>query len=268
MTGLDWIHGFMDRNKISVRKPEATSIGRAMGYNKEEANRFYRNLEQAMDKCKFKDTNCWNVDETGITTVQDPGLILAEQGQKCAGSITSWERGKNITVVCAMSSRGLYAPPMFIFPRSRMSSVLEKKNGLPGSVYSCSKTTWINEELFVVWSKHFAQFTHASNDNKMLLILDNRSTHYSAEARDTCKEKGIVMVSLPPHTSHRFQPLDEVFYSPLKAAYKRKCDMFIETMNIVKITPYDVAEIFNKAYEPVTTIAIATSGFKNWDPSS
>jgi len=102
----------------------------------------------------------------------------------------------------------------------------------------------------------------------MIIILDNHSAHCSAETYDICRENGIVMVSLPPHTSHRLQPLDAIFYSPLKAAYKRKCDMFIETMNIVKITPYDVAEIFNKAYEPVTTIAIATSGFKNWDPSS
>ena len=96
VAGLDWMYGFMDRNKISVRKPEATSIGRAIGFNKDEVNRFFQNLEQAMDKYKFKDTNYWNVDETGITTVQDPGLILAERGQKRVGSITSWKRGKTL----------------------------------------------------------------------------------------------------------------------------------------------------------------------------
>ena len=148
--------------------------------------------------------------------MQDPGLILAERGQKRMGLITIWERSKNTTVVCAMSSGGLYASPMFIFPWSRMSPLLEK-NGPPGSVYSCSKTGWINEELFVIWSKHFAQFIHASNNNKMLFILGNHSTHGSGEAYDICGEKGIVIVSLPPHTSHRLQPLNVVFYSPLKA---------------------------------------------------
>lgn len=96
MAGLDWMYGFMARNKITVRKPEATSIGRAVGFNKEEVNSFFMNLEEIIDKYKFKDTNFWNVDETGITTVQDPGLIFAERGQKCVGSITSWERGKNM----------------------------------------------------------------------------------------------------------------------------------------------------------------------------
>lgn len=63
------------------------------------------------------------------------------------------------------------------------------------------------------------------------------------------------MVSLPPHTSHRLQPSDVVFYSPLKSAYKRECDLFMKSKNLVKITPYDVAEFFNKAYSLVATIA-------------
>ncbi|XP_039288428.1 uncharacterized protein LOC120352360 isoform X2 [Nilaparvata lugens] len=75
-------------------------------------------------------------------------------------------------------------------------------------------------------------------------------------------ENGIVMVSLPRHTSHRLQPLDVVFYSPLKAAYRRECDLFMKSRNLVKITPYDISELFNKAYSKVATIAKATSGFE------
>ena len=44
MAGLDWMYGFMDRNKISVHKPEATSIGRAIGFNKEEVNSFFSKI--------------------------------------------------------------------------------------------------------------------------------------------------------------------------------------------------------------------------------
>lgn len=155
----------------------------------------------------------------------------------------------------------MYVPPMFMFPRSHMSPLLEK-NGLPGSVYNWSKTGWINEDLFLTWLKHFAELTHAREDNKMLLILDNHSTHCSAEAYNFCRENGIVMVSLPPHMSHRLQP-DVVFYSPLKAAYRRECDLFMKSKNLIKITPYNVAKIFNRAYSSVATIAKATSGFKN-----
>lgn len=261
MAGLDWLYGFLKRHHISVRKPEAVSIGRATGFNKQEVSNFFENLEGVIDKHKFKDTNLWNVDETGISTVQDPGSVLAEKGQKRVGSVTSWERGKNITVVCALSTGGQYVPPMFIFPRQRMSPLLGK-NGPPGSIYHCSKSGWITEELFMIWLQHFSDFTHASTVNKMLLILDNHTTHCTLEAYDFCKERGIVMLSLPPHTSHRLQPLDVTFYSPLKAAYRRECDLFLKSKNLVKIVPYDVAEIFYKAYSTAATISKATKGFE------
>jgi hypothetical protein len=74
------------------------------------------------------------MDETGISTVQDPGKIIAPKGQKCVGSVTSWERGKNVTVICSMSASGTYIPPLFIFPRKRMCHQLQK-NGPPGLLY-------------------------------------------------------------------------------------------------------------------------------------
>ncbi|KAK9718232.1 hypothetical protein QE152_g23272 [Popillia japonica] len=85
----------------------------------------------------------------------------------------------------------------------------------------------------------------------MLLVLDNHSTHCSAEAYEFCRENGVIMVPLPPDTSHRHQPS------------KRECDFFMKCKNLVKITPYDVADLFNKAYSSVATIAKAASGFRS-----
>ncbi|KAI4466323.1 hypothetical protein MML48_3g00001809 [Holotrichia oblita] len=154
---------------------------------------------------------------------------------------------------------GSIGPTNTHFPKDTYVPIVGKKNGPPGSIYKCSKTGWINEDLFRTWLKHFAQFVHVSVENKILLVLDNHSTHCSAEAYEFCRENGVIMVSLPPHTSHRLQPLDVVFCSPLKAAFKRECDFFMKCKNLVKITPYDVADLFNKAYSSVATIAKATS---------
>lgn len=69
------------------------------------------------------------------------------------------------------------------------------------------------------------------------------------------------MLSLPPHSSHRMQPLDVTFFGPLKAAYRRECDIFMKNNAMVKITPYDLSEIFNKAYSNVASIQKCVSGF-------
>ncbi|CAH4034246.1 unnamed protein product [Pieris brassicae] len=135
MAGRDWLHAFMARNNISIRKPEATSINRITAFNKTEVSLFFE--LQLMKKHRFVAKNIYNCDETGISRVQTPGKILAAKGQKRVGSITSWERGKNITLLCAMSSAGGYNPPMFIFPRKRMTPLLEK-DGPAGALYKCS----------------------------------------------------------------------------------------------------------------------------------
>ncbi|KAF2886960.1 hypothetical protein ILUMI_19213 [Ignelater luminosus] len=131
MAGRDWIDAFLKRNPcISVRKPEVISIQRIAGFNKTEVNKFFHNLEEVMTKSFFTPQCIYNMDETGVTTVQETEKIFASKDQKRVGSLTSWERGKTITVICCMSAAGTFVPPMFIYPRKRHSPQLEKDGPL------------------------------------------------------------------------------------------------------------------------------------------
>lgn len=262
MAGRDWLASFMARNSISVRKPEATSINRIIAFNKTEVNLFYELLGQLMEKYRFVPKNIYNCDETGISTVQTPGKILAEKGMKRVGSITSWERGKNITMMCAMSAAGGYIPPMFIFPRKRLTPLLEK-DGPAGALYKCSDSGWINEGLFLEWLGFFKQHAKPSADEPILLILDNHASHSSLPIYEYCKGNHIHMLSLPPHTSHRMQPLDVSFFGPFKAAYKRECDAFLKSHLAEKITPYEVASLVRRAFNNVASISKGESGFRS-----
>ena len=48
-----------------------------------------------------------------------------------------------------------------------------------------------------------------------MFILDSHMTHTkNLAATDIAREAGVVMVSLPPHTTHHFQPLDGAFIGP------------------------------------------------------
>ncbi|XP_030037458.2 uncharacterized protein LOC115452977 [Manduca sexta] len=261
MAGRDWLTAFMARNNISVRKPEATSINRITAFNKEEVQLFFKLLEEIMEKHKFLPKNIYNCDETGMTTVQTPGKILATKGQKRVGSITSWERGKNITLMFAMSAAGGFIPPMFIYPRKRMTPLLEK-DGPSGALYKCSDNGWINESLFLEWLTHFKNHAKPSVDEPVLLILDNHASHSSLPIYEFCKSNYIHMLSLPPHTSHRMQPLDVSFFGPLKTAYKKECDLHIKSHRLEHISPYDVASLVRKAYITVASINKAESGFR------
>ncbi|XP_065172534.1 uncharacterized protein [Atheta coriaria] len=175
--------------------------------------------------------------------------------------MTSWERGKNITLLCAMSAAGRYIPPMFTFPRKRLTPLLQK-DGPAGALYKCSDNGWINENLFLEWLVHFKQHAKPSALEPILQILDNHASHISLTIYEYWKVNHIHMLSMPPHTSHRMQPLDVSFFGPLKMAYKKECDSFLKSHLAEKIMPYDVASLARKAFINVASISKGESGFR------
>ena len=53
-----------------------------------------------------------------------------------------------------------------------------------------------------------------------MLRLDSHVNHTkNLAATGTAQEVGVVMVSLPPHTTDRFQPLDGAFFGPFGKYY-------------------------------------------------
>jgi hypothetical protein len=220
LAGKDWLYGFLNRHPdLRLRQPEGTSLNRIGGFNKEETTLFYSNLKTLMKKFNFKPHRIFNVDETGVTTVQKKcPKVYGRKGAKKVGAAISAERGRTITVVCCMSASGNYVPPMLVYPRKNMTSTLQK-NGPIGASYKCSKSGWMNADLFLSWLTHFEKHTKPTAIDPILLVLDNHNSHISIAAYDYCKENNIHMVSLPPHTSDHLQPLDLTFFGPLKGPF-------------------------------------------------
>ena len=87
----------------------------------------------------------FNVDESEFTTQQK---IVGRKGKRKGGSITSGERGVNITMVCAVSTAGFYVPPMIILKRKKFNNDF-KIGAPPASIVTILNTGYINSELFV-----------------------------------------------------------------------------------------------------------------------
>lgn len=263
MAGKDWVYGFIKRQpNLAVRQTTPTSIARAIGFNAVQVQRFYTNLKECLNKYNFQPGKIFNMDETGISTVpKKTPKVISLKGKKNVNKIVSGERGQTITVVCCVSATGNYVPPAFIFPRKRMKG--ELLDGAPaGSVGMTSDSGFINTDLYLNWLGHFKDYVSPSVNNPVLLIVDNHSSHISLQASLFCRQHGIVVLTLPPHSSHKMQPLDRAFYSPLKGQYAVECDRWMASHPGRAITQYQIATIFEKAFKKIANVGNATSGFQ------
>ena len=69
----------------------------------------------------------YNLDESGITTVQSVPKVSVENGTKQVGHITAQERGTLVTVCCCANAAGQALPPAMIFPESTLRIICWKE---------------------------------------------------------------------------------------------------------------------------------------------
>jgi prepilin-type processing-associated H-X9-DG protein len=109
-------------------------------------------------------------------------------------------------------------PPYVIFKGNNFKQ--EFRDGMPpGTVVSMSKSRHITVEIFNDFIKHFV--SHKPQGNKPnILFLDGHCTHESdPDTLQHALDNNVIMISIPPHTSHYIQALDKSFFRSLKIYY-------------------------------------------------
>jgi len=94
-----------------------------------------------------------------------------------------------------------------------------------------------------------------------MLVIDGHESHVSAAFEAYCKEKNIITVSMPPHSSHLLQPLDVGCFGPLKRAYGREIEGFMKLL-VNHITKAEFLIAFQAAFSRVFTPENVQAGFR------
>lgn len=271
MAGETWMKRFLKRHPtLTLRKPEATSGARAMGFNKIAVDNFFRLLNEMIDTHKLTGDKIYNCDETGVSVnPKGQSRILAQKGKRQVGIINPSERGQTVTAEICVSAAGNYMPPTLIFPRIRKQQTFEL--GLPpGSSVKNNESGWINSEIFLEWFRDFVNFSRATKDNKVLLLLDGHSTHTkNIEVINCARENGVVLLCFPPHCSHRLQPLDVAFMKPLSNYYESEVRKWMRCNPGKVVTLHQISTLFGAAFLNAASMKTAVNGFKKtgiWPP--
>jgi DDE superfamily endonuclease len=249
--------------ELSLRVPEPTSAARAQGFNEVAVGKFFDLLEDLQQKFRFTPDRIFNCDETGITTVPNkPSKVIAAKGKKQVGSLSSAERGQLVTVEICMSASGNFVPPFFVFPRCRMKPDL-LDNGPPGSQGVAHPSGWMQSDIFLKWFEHFVHHTHPSAESRVLLVLDGHKTHTTnLDVINLAREQHVSLLCLPPHCSHRLQPLDVSFMKPLNTFYAQEVERWLLNHPGRVVTVQNLPELFGAAYLKAASALTAVNGFR------
>ena len=95
----------------------------------------------------FEPKDIYNLDETRITTTQDPGKVICSLGKKQVGAAASYERGELTTICCSFNAIGNSLPSFYVCSKVNVKShVLNSRPA--GAIGVATRTGYINGDLF------------------------------------------------------------------------------------------------------------------------
>ena len=258
-----WWRRFRERQNglLVLRKGDSTSFLRMNAMNKDTLNHYFDLLEETMKENNLLNspTKVYNVDETGIPLDPKTPKVITVKGTKKVRYQSTGRKGQ-ITVVACGNAAGHVLPPLIIFDAKNIRQAWTR-NEVPGSKYGASDNGWINTDLFESWFYELF-LPNPIKDRPLLLLLDGHSTHYQPDIINVAKEHDVIVLCLPPHTSHSTQPLDCGVFSPLKAQWKTACHDFFQKNPGKIITKFNFNELFSQSWLKSLVPANLIAGFK------
>ncbi|KAB0790058.1 hypothetical protein PPYR_15621, partial [Photinus pyralis] len=110
--------------------------------------------------------------------------------------------------------------------------------------------------------EHFVFHVRPSRENPVLLLLDNHESHLAIKTINFAKENNVIMLSFPPHCSHRLQPLDRSVYGPFKKYLSNSQAAWLRNNPGKSMTIYDIPSLVRDALPQALTPINIMKGFK------
>jgi len=262
--GTSWPYSFI------TRTPElSTMLGRVYECQRKQCEdpvvieAWFRLVQNTVNKHGIVDDDKYNFDECGF-----------QMGQISASKVvTSTERDGRpkqikptntewVTLIQGASAKSFLVPPFFVFKGKEYN--LAWFADLPSTwTFTLSDNGWTTNKIGIQWIEHFEKHTRARTvGSKRLLVLDNHGSHTTPEFRDFCEEHNIILLWMPPHSSHLLQPMDVGCFGPLKQAFSKQNQSLIRKQ-IFHVTKLDFIASIHAAINTSLTANNIQAGFRD-----
>ena len=126
--------------------------------------------------------------------------------------------------------------------------------------YGCSPSGWMEGINFEEWFRAIFIKTVAKEEKPVLLLFDGHNSHLTFSTVQAAIENQIILLCLPPHTSHRLQPWNVGFFGPFKTIWRDQLKSWARATKYQPVTKPIFPTLLKGAWEKISKKPI-TGGF-------
>ena len=263
--GKQWAYRFIRRHpELKTRFSRAYDFQRALCEDHSLINAWFQLVANMRTKYGIQDEDFYNFDEIGFMIgVICAGMIVTRADRRGRGKQLQPGNREWATAIECVSSDGFILPSFLIIQGKNHLASWYVGTDLPSSwVVKTSPNGWTDNDTAIDWIQHFDKHTEIRRKGiYRMIVLDGHKSHLSAQFEEFCKEKNIITLCLPAHSSHLTQPLDIGCFSILKRSYGKQLEAFIKThVNHIAKPEFFIA--FKAAHLATMTTENIKAGFR------
>ena len=154
-------------------------------------------------------------------------------------------------------------PPMIIIKGKTYKALYayDTEQGPLGAVWTYQEKAWTEDVLGMQWFKKIF-LPNCGPARPQLLVMDGHRSHEVTELLEAAKEEDIIIMTIPPHTSHWLQPLDKGVFASLTAAYNKTCSDFMSEGPQHVVCKANWPSLFKRAWDHGLTANNMKAGFR------
>jgi hypothetical protein len=223
-------------------------------------------------KWKITADNIYNFDEKGFLMGFGRTLkrIMTIQALEQGRITKSKQDGSRefISILATISAIGRWIPPLLIYKGESgdlISSWVDEVMTESQAHFTVSQNGWSNNAIGLMWLQQvFERYTKPKRETqKRLLIVDGHSSHVNMAFINWADEHGIILLILPPHTTHRLQPLDVGLFQPLSTYYSLELNQLMhDSGGAVSMSKRFFWPLFKRAWDKAFTEENIQSAFR------
>ncbi|KAF7579400.1 TolA, Membrane protein involved in colicin uptake [Pyrenophora tritici-repentis] len=274
-----WVTRFINRHEIYLISKWTTAMDRTrhLADSESKYRLYFELLHQKITEYHLEARDIYNMDEKGflIGMIGRSKRIFSRRQWDKKEVRASLQDGSRefLTLLACCCADGSSLPPALIYAAKngaiRSSWVEDIKAGEHEVFVSSSLTGWSNNDVGLAWLEQvFDRYTKQRSGRWRLLILDGHGSHLTMEFIKYCDRHRILLMILPPHSTHTLQPLDVVLFKPLSQAYSNELTNHLyKAQGLIPIKKGDFFPLFWRAWQASFKQSTILKAFEATDPN-